>query len=113
MASPAACPEAALSLCVQASIDGHLAQFTIRGQTPEEFHRNLAAVHGLLEATPPPAAPSQPAASQPSAPAAPAPAPEGYCARHQTQMVYNQPKPGAKGGAWWSHKTAEGWCKGK
>jgi hypothetical protein len=33
----------------------------------------------------------------------------GWCAIHNTAMQEN-----AKDGrTWWSHKTAEGWCKGR
>jgi hypothetical protein len=34
---------------------------------------------------------------------------EGWCAIHQVQM---KPQKNARG-AWWSHKTEEGWCKGR
>lgn len=95
-ARPAACPEAALSLCLKGQIDGHDAQLTVRGQTPEEFHRNLAAVRDLL------AVPTAPAAR----PAQPA---EGWCAKHGLQMTQTS----KEGRSWYSHKTAEGWCKGK
>jgi hypothetical protein len=36
--------------------------------------------------------------------------PEGWCAKHGIQMQLNHGKDGRQ---WWSHKTAEGWCKGK
>ena len=35
--------------------------------------------------------------------------PEGWCSKHRVQMKLNH---NAKG-AWWSHKTAAGWCHGK
>jgi hypothetical protein len=35
--------------------------------------------------------------------------PEGWCSIHQVQM---KPQKNARG-AWWSHKTEEGWCKGR
>lgn len=42
----------------------------------------------------------------------PSPAPEQrYCPRHGVELRYNPGKEGKPG--WWSHKTAEGWCKGK
>ena len=48
---------------------------------------------------------------------APAPTPQasnqgtekGWCARHQVAMQLNQ----KAGHSWYSHKTAEGWCKGR
>jgi hypothetical protein len=45
------------------------------------------------------------------APAAEAPAqtpPEGWCAVHQAQMKSRHNATGS----WWSHKTADGWCRG-
>jgi hypothetical protein len=36
---------------------------------------------------------------------------EGWCQVHGVQMQWNAGKEGRKG--WHSHKTAEGWCKGK
>lgn len=35
--------------------------------------------------------------------------PEGWCSIHGVQMT---PQHNAKG-SWWSHKTADGWCKGR
>ena len=37
------------------------------------------------------------------------PLPEGWCAIHQVQMTHQKNARGA----WWSHKTEEGWCKGR
>jgi hypothetical protein len=34
---------------------------------------------------------------------------EGWCSKHGVQM---QHQTNAKC-AWWSHKTADGWCKGR
>jgi hypothetical protein len=36
--------------------------------------------------------------------------PEGWCATHGVQMKLNH---GKEGRTWYSHKTAEGWCKGR
>lgn len=106
-ASPAACPEAALSLCLKGKIGGVEAQLTVRGQTPDEFHRNLAAVRELLDA------PAQPP-SPPSPPAKPAatPAPEPTtreCPIHKVLMTEQHNGRGA----WWSHRQGDGWCKGR
>ena len=35
--------------------------------------------------------------------------PEGWCNIHNVQMKHNRNDKGA----WWSHKTPAGWCKGK
>jgi hypothetical protein len=37
------------------------------------------------------------------------PLPEGWCSIHQVQMTHQKNARGS----WWSHKTGEGWCKGK
>jgi len=38
-----------------------------------------------------------------------APAAESWCHKHSVAMRQNH----KDGRSWWSHKTAEGWCKGK
>jgi len=35
--------------------------------------------------------------------------PEGWCHKHGVQMRQNH----KKGRSWWSHRIADGWCKGK
>ena len=40
----------------------------------------------------------------------PAAPPDGWCAKHGVQM---KQRHGEDGACWWSHKTADGWCKGK
>ena len=47
-------------------------------------------------------APAQPPTQSPAHP-------EGWCAKHGVQMRQNH----KDGRSWWSHKTAEGWCKGR
>ena len=34
---------------------------------------------------------------------------EGWCSKHGVQMKLRN----GEHGAWWSHKTPQGWCKGK
>jgi hypothetical protein len=34
---------------------------------------------------------------------------EGWCSKHGVQMTVNN----KQGRSWWSHKTDQGWCKGK
>jgi hypothetical protein len=36
-------------------------------------------------------------------------APEGWCEKHGVQMKQRQ----GQYGTWWSHQTAQGWCKGR
>lgn len=45
----AACPEAAISLTLTGQVDGLEARLTIRGQTLEQFARNLAGVRDMLQ----------------------------------------------------------------
>jgi len=73
---------------------------TARGQTADEFRRNLQAIRGLLDQ---PQALSQPVAQ---------PQGEGWCAVHGVQMRWNEGQAGRKG--WYSHRLGDGtWCKGR
>jgi hypothetical protein len=104
--APAPCPEAALSLTVKGLLNGNEAMLTIRGQSAEEFQKNLAAVRGLLDAPQPPQAPATP-----PSPAARPTQGQDWCQKHAVQMRWNEGKEGRKG--WFSHKTGQGWCKGR
>jgi hypothetical protein len=97
-------PEAAFSLCLKGRLGGQDAQLTIRGATYQEFAANVDAVRGLLDAL---AAPSALCAG-----ANPGrhPEPEGWCVMHGLPMKLNH---GMDGHRWYSHRTDEGWCKGK
>ena len=89
-----ACPEAAISLCIKGLIDGHEAQLTVRGQTVEEFRRNLAAVGRLFD---------EPAdgASAPAHRGGAAPTPEAP----PTCPTHGPMKPSAKApGSWYCTK---------
>ena len=79
-----------------------------------ELKRNLEGIRGLLD----------PIAPLPQT-QAPAPAPQlspqqhnalamhrpvsGFCAVHNVEMKLND----KNGRQWWSHRTADGWCKGR
>ena len=96
--APQPLPEAAFSLTLKGTLGGHEALLTARGMTAAEFRRNLEAITGLLDG--------------PQAPKAPAPASgqgEGWCVPHNVAMQENH----KDGRTWWSHKTADGWCKGR
>jgi hypothetical protein len=54
-AAPSACPEAAFSITLKGTLDGHEVLLTARGQTWEEFAANVARLKGMLDA---PAAPT-------------------------------------------------------
>ena len=102
--APPACPEALFSLTLKGKLDGIETLLTVRGQTPEEFQRNLATVRGLLDA------PAQPPVSQRQWEAGPGQE-SGWCAIHQCEMTLNT----KEGRQWWSHfdQAAGRWCKGK
>jgi hypothetical protein len=97
--APQPCPEALFSLTIRGKLDGQETLLTVRGQSAAEFKRNLETIRGLLDA---------PAAPQPAAPASQGQGPE-WCQVHQTSMKQTT----KDGRSWWSHKTAEGWCKGR
>jgi hypothetical protein len=92
-----ALPEATFSLTLKSRLDGQEALLTVRGQTAEAFKANLQAIRGLLDQPAPPPVPPAPSQDQ------------SWCAKHGIQMQRNT----KEGRSWWSHKTAEGWCKGK
>ena len=98
-AADPALPEMPLSLTLKGTLGGVDALLTVRGRDAAEFQANLAAVRGLLDA------PASPPASQ-----GPTGQGEGWCHPHSVQMRWNEGKQGKQG--WWSHKTAQGWCKG-
>jgi hypothetical protein len=60
--------------------------------------RLLARLEALLQRFP--------AEEEPEGEQAP---PEGWCSKHGVQMKLRN----GEHGAWWSHKTLQGWCKGK
>jgi hypothetical protein len=92
-----ALPEAPASVNVRLTISGREVQLTLR-DTDEA--RLLARLQDVLQQYPVEAA--RPAQE---------PGPEGprWCPKHGDKMTLNQ----KEGRSWWSHKTAEGWCKGK
>ena len=47
--TPQPCPEALFSLTVKGKLDGLETLLTVRGQTAEEFTRNLQAIRGILD----------------------------------------------------------------
>lgn len=101
--APAPLPEAALSLTLKGTLGGVEAMLTIRGQSPDEFKRNLESVKGLLDAPTPPA--SQPLGPQSQGKG------EGWCSLHNTALHLNHGKDGR---TWYSHKLPEGgFCKGR
>jgi hypothetical protein len=93
--TPTALPEAPASANVRVTIAGREVQVTLR-DTDEE--RLLARLQTVLERFPVLEAPRTPSGS-----------PEGFCSLHNVPMRQTT----KNGRTWWSHKTAEGWCKGR
>jgi hypothetical protein len=113
---PQPCPEAAFSLTLKGTLDGQEALLTARGQTAAEFKRNLEAIRGLLDAVPAQASSQAPqgqlSPQQHNALAQHRPITQtGWCAVHIVEMKWNDGKEGKRG--WYSHRTDDGWCKGK
>ena len=108
-----ALPEAPFSLTLKGTLDGQDALLTVRGSTPAEFQANLAAVRAMLD---PVAAPATPSPQDQLSPAQHNAAAmhkrvSGFCPVHNVTMQWNEGKEGKRG--WYSHKTKDGWCKGR
>jgi hypothetical protein len=86
--------EAPCSVNCYVSIDGRQVQVTLRGVAEDEV---LTRLEKVFQRYPQP---------QPQAPASQG---EGWCQKHGVQMQEQH----KEGRAWWSHKTDQGWCKGK
>jgi len=95
----AALGEAPASVNVRVTICGREVQITLR-DTDEA--RLLERLQEVLQRYPLP---------QPEAPRGPKPESQGkdFCQMHQCAMTLNN----KQGRQWWSHRTADGWCKGR
>jgi hypothetical protein len=96
--APTSLPEAPVSITLKGMLAGQDVMVTLRGADFASVKAHVEAAAQWLDRPTPVTAPASTQG-------------EGYCAVHQVQMRWNAGKPGDKG--WWSHKTAEGWCKGK
>jgi hypothetical protein len=92
---PTPLPEAPCSVNCHVLIAGRQVQVTLRGTDEAEVLTRLEAV---LARYPVPQPPAQPQGHG-----------EGWCAKHSVQMTLNN----KNGRIWYSHKTDEGWCKGR
>jgi hypothetical protein len=87
-------PEAPASCNVYVEIGGRKVQVTLRDSDETRLLSRLAT---LLQRFP-----SREEHGEPEPP-------EGWCSTHRVQM----PRHSNAKGAWWSHKTDQGWCRGK
>jgi hypothetical protein len=90
-------PEAPVSITLKATLHGHEVLVTLRGT-------DFASVKSQVEQA------SEWLSTQASAQGQPARTEQGWCARHGVAMKLNH---GKNGSTWYSHKTVDGWCKGK
>jgi hypothetical protein len=93
---PAPLPEAPASVNCHLTMAGRQVQLTLRGVSEDEV---LTRLERVLTRYP---------VSTPTTSAAPEPE-KRYCSRHGVEMQINH----KDGRSWYSHKTADGWCKGK
>jgi hypothetical protein len=88
-------PEAPVSITLKATLHGHEVMVTLRGV-------DFASVKAQVEQA------SQWLSVQ--APAQPARTEQGWCGKHGVAMKLNH---GKNGSTWYSHRTVDGWCKGR
>jgi hypothetical protein len=91
-------PEAPVSITLKATLHGHEVMVTLRGVDFASVKAQVEQASQWLRVQ----APAQPPTQSPAHP-------EGWCSKHGVQMRQNC----KDGRSWWSHKTAEGWCKGR
>jgi hypothetical protein len=93
-----ALPEAPVSITLKATLNGHEVMVTLRGVDFASVKAQVEQASEWLRVQ----APAPPPTQHPKHPT-------GWCSKHGIQMTQNH----KDGRSWWSHKTAEGWCKGK
>ena len=88
-----------LPYTLKAMLHGHEVLVTLRGVDFASVKVQVEEASTWLQAQapPPPAVPQGQGA--------------GWCPTHQCPMTWNAGKEGRQG--WYSHRTAEGWCKGR
>lgn len=92
-------PEAPASANVRVKIGGRMVQIPLRDRDEDRLMARMARMMARY----PVEEPAEALAEKP----------EGWCAIHNCQMYWNEPKGGQSKG-WWSHKAEDGsWCKGK
>jgi hypothetical protein len=101
--STAPLPEAPVSITLKATLHGHEVMVTLRGVDFASVKAQVEQASEWLRVQAPAQPPTQ-GTGQAERWERP-----GWCAKHGVQMTQNH----KDGRSWWSHKTAEGWCKGK
>jgi len=96
--APSSLGEAPASVNCHITLEGRQVQITLRDTDEQRLLERLAAV---LRQYPAPAAPQQAPRAQGQG--------KDWCALHNCAMKQTT----KDGRSWWSHKTAEGWCKGR
>ena len=92
-------PEAPVSITLKATLHGHEVMVTLRGVDFASVKAQVEHASEWLKVQ----APTQPSTQSIGHP-------EGWCSTHGVPLKLNH---GKNGSTWYSHKTAEGWCKGK
>jgi hypothetical protein len=85
-------PEAPVSITLKATLNGHEVMVTLRGTDFASVKAQVEAASTWLQTQ-----------SEPAAETAP------HCPKHGVPLKLNH----KDGRSWWSHRTTEGWCKGK
>jgi hypothetical protein len=91
-------PEAPVSITLKGLIHGHEVLVTLRGTDFASVKVQVEQASEWLKVQAPAQSPTQSPKN-----------PESWCRTHGVQMTLNH----KDGRSWWSHKTADGWCKGK
>ena len=91
-------PEAPVSITLKASLHGQEVMVTLRGIDFASVKAQVEQASEWLNVQAPAQPPTQGTGH-----------PTGWCIKHGVQMKLNH----KDGRSWWSHKTAEGWCKGR
>ena len=91
-------PEAPVSITLKATLHGHEVLVTLRGHDFASVQAQVEQASQWLQSqTPQPSPPQEPEAER------------RFCPKDGQEMTLNH----KDGRSWWSHKTAEGWCRGK
>ena len=93
-------PEAPASVNVRLTIGGHDCQLTLRGVSEDEVLTRLERILQRYPVATPVASPPPSVEPEPE---------KRYCPKHGVEMQLNH----KDGRSWHSHKTDQGWCKGK